>query len=228
MVSREEFSMFSWSAEIPLCDDLWLGMQVRNIAIVDMMVVREIEKENLDGYVENDKPTMHVIMLLSAVSQMWLFSLYEFMRTWREKAKHIISTAEEYRSVLPRKRAKFLETVLTNAEGKLKFVKVAPNFYGRQLAKITDDAFVASVQKYFDDTDGLFHQVEEVRMSLAKHEVARKRGFAAEAPGYGRMSYYTGAIYWQYMTKYGSLEKADRREISNAFLGITGEITGPE
>ena len=38
------FNLFTWSMSIPLVDeDLWLGMQARNLAIVDMGAIREIE-----------------------------------------------------------------------------------------------------------------------------------------------------------------------------------------
>jgi len=67
------------------------------------------------------------------------------------------------------------------------------------------------------------------RASLSgKAQVQGKHAFAAEAPGYGRMSYYTGSIYWHYTDRRGSTGKVDRREIANAFLGITDEITEPE
>ncbi len=68
-------------------------------------------------------------MVLSGLSQLWTFSLHEFLRTWRQKAKHIIATAMEYETVAPRKKAKFLQNIIATAEGRYRFVKIAPTFY---------------------------------------------------------------------------------------------------
>jgi hypothetical protein len=156
------------------------------------------------------------------------YSLYEFMRTWRSKAKHILKTAAEYETVAPRKKKKFLQQVLDNAEGKHKFVRIAPHFYREQLTKIDDPAFVATIQKYYDGTAGLFGEVSILRVALAKHEVEGKPGFAAEAPGYGRMSYWTGSLYWHLNNKEGYQERVERVELANAFLGIEPDITDEE
>lgn len=217
-----------WSMGVPLCDDLWLGMQLRNIALVDLGVIRNIEAEALEEYFRTERTPTQILMVLSGLSQMWIFSLYEFLRTWRQKAKHIIATAKEYETVAPRKKAKFLKTIIATAEGRHRFVRIAPTFYTHQLKQISNPEFVRRVQDYFDETSGLFSEVSAIRMALAKHEVEGKQGFAAEAPGYGRMSYFTGSIYWHYAHKLGFTDKVDRREIANAFLGITGEMTRPE
>lgn len=228
MVKRENFSIMSWSMAVPLCEDVWLGMQLRNIAIVDLVVLREIEQQAVQSYFEHDRVDGNTLMLLSATSQMWVFSLYEFMRTWRSKAKHILKTAAEYETVSPRKKAKFLQQILENSDGKHKFVRIAPNFYHEQLSKINDPAFVASVQKYYDNIAGLFGEVSILRVALAKHEVEGKPGFAAEAPGYGRMSYWTGSLYWHLNNKEGYQERVERVELANAFLGIDPDITVEE
>jgi hypothetical protein len=228
MVKREDFHLMQWSMGIPLCEDVWLGMQLRNIAIVDLGVLRDIELQAMQSYFADDRVDGNILMLLSATSQMWVFSLYEFMRTWRSKAKHILKTAVEYQTVAPRKKKKFLQQILDNAEGKHKFVRIAPNFYHEQLSKIDDPAFVASVQKYFDDTAGLFSEVSFLRVALAKHEVEGKPGFAAEAPGYGRMSYWTGSLYWHLVNKDGYQERVERVELADAFLGIEPDITDEE
>jgi hypothetical protein len=219
MISKNEFSLFGWSMAIPLCDDLWLGMQLRNIAVVDLSILRPMEAEMLELYYEHER-TPPEIMVLSGISQMWVFSLYEFLRTWRQKAKHIIKVADEYETVHPRKREKFLKGVLGVAEGRHKFVQKVPRFYLHQLAKISDADFVASVKDYLAKTEDLFTSISHVRMMLAKHEVMGARGFAAEAPGYGRMSYFTGSMYWQYTLRDNTVDVVERRSLANTFLEI--------
>jgi hypothetical protein len=82
---------------------------------------------------------------------------------------------------------------------------------------------VTGVKDYLAKTEGLFDDVSHVRMMLAKHEVMGTGNFAAEAPGYGRTSLFTGAIYWQVSYKDGSVGVVDRRKLANAFLEIEGE-----
>ena len=228
MVKREDFNLMTWSMGVPLCEDVWLGMQLRNIAIVDLGLLRDIELAAMQSYFADDRIDRNTLMLLSATSQMWVYSLYEFMRTWRSKAKHILKTAAEYETAAPRKKKKFLQQVLDNTEGKHKFVRIAPHFYREQLTKINDPAFVATIQAYYDDTAGLFGEVSILRVALAKHEVEGKPGFAAEAPGYGRMSCWTGSLYWHLNNKEGYQERVERVELANAFLGIELDITDEE
>ena len=77
-----------------------------------------------------------------------------------------------------------------------------------------------SVKVYYDKTAGLFGAVEALRVTLAKHEVPKSRRMMAEAPGYARMDLFTGSLYWHFINEHGGLEKLDRRELSNDFLGF--------
>jgi hypothetical protein len=214
------FNIFTWSLAIPLLDDdLWLGMQARNLALVDMGLVRKLETNALREYMREEKTGLS-LMFLSAISQMWVFALYEFLRTWRERAKHLLKLAEEHQQVQPRKRAKFLEKSVADAKGKEKHVRSAIVVRSEHVARIGDAPFMDGVRTYFDKTDGLFREIEALRVSLAKHEVPGSRGFAAEAPGYARMSIYSGSLYWHYVGKGGGLERSERRELADAFFEI--------
>src|SRR5204863_549309 len=99
MTKSEDFSLLAWSAEIPLCDDLWFGMQVRNIALVDMAIIRDIERNALSSYFEKESTPSDILMVLSALSQMWIFSLYEFLRTWRQRATILLTLTEKYEAL---------------------------------------------------------------------------------------------------------------------------------
>lgn len=205
--------------QIPLCDDLWMGMQIRNIAVVDLSVIRPMEAEMLALWYQTER-TPAEITVLSGISQMWLFSLYEFFRTWRQKAKHIIKVADEYQTVQPRKREKFLKGILDVAVSKHKFVQKVPRFYVGQLSKIPNEDFVKCVRDYLARTEELFTHISHARMVLAKHEIMGAQGFMAEAPGYGRLNTFTGSMYWQYTLKDETVDVLDRRSVANAFLGL--------
>src|SRR5689334_19321005 len=89
------FSIINWFMSIPLCDDVWLGMQAQHIAAVEIAIIRPLELQTAQK-VFNGGSYGDVMMALNGVSQMWLFSLYEFWRTWRQRAKQLLDLADQY------------------------------------------------------------------------------------------------------------------------------------
>ena len=65
-------------------DDLWLGMQGMNVGIVDS-VVTEREYALLHEYNELERTPGESAMAVSALSQMWIYGLYEALRMWRDR-----------------------------------------------------------------------------------------------------------------------------------------------
>ena len=51
----KDFELLAWSHTIPLCEDLWLGMQARNIAMVDQLIIRDLEAQALEQFLEKEK-----------------------------------------------------------------------------------------------------------------------------------------------------------------------------
>lgn len=220
MENNDEFNLMDWSGQIPLCDDLWLGMQARNIAIVDQTLVRPLESQALRAYFEQDRTPLDLLLPLSALSQMWIFSLYEFLRTWRQRAKTLVQLSHKMRQLSTGDKDDFVRSAVTEAKEKERLVAIAPSFQSEQIAMIGDVEFVDSVQRYLERTEELFRSVESLRVTLAKHEVPKTRGMVAEAPGYARMSYENGSIYWHIILKDGSTDAVTRRSLSNTFLDI--------
>lgn len=216
-----QFNILSWSDSIPFCrEDLFLGMQARNIALVDMTFLRPMETEALGAYIERERTPVDILMPLSALSQMWIFSLYEFLRTWRQRADELIRLADEHAKAAEGGRDALVEKAARQLASKRKMLRIGPEMYAAHLERFADGAFVETVRKYRDEMDWLFRDAEALRVTLAKHEVPKTKGLFAEAPGYGRMSYADGSVYWFVTLKDDSQIKVDRRELGNAFLGI--------
>jgi hypothetical protein len=151
---------------------------------------------------------------------MWLFSLYEFLRTWRQRATQLLQLADQYGKTLPRKQKAYLEKTIADAKGKEKHIFSGASFYSEHVSRIADPAFIDSIKAYYDKMDGWFGFIEELRMNLAKHEVPKTRGMVAEMPGYARIDLVRGTLYWQFIDTQGGLQKLDRREAANYFLDI--------
>lgn len=218
-----DFNVIAWAGNLPLSDDLWLRMQAQNIAVVDIAIIRPMELEMLRAYGREER-IGELSMPLSALSQMWIFSLYEFLRTWRRRAEQILEIADQYVRTKPDKQPKYLAKVIQDAVGKEKHVRGALTFHSEHLSRVSDASFVQAVRRYYDKTEGLFSAVEALRVTLAKHEVPKSKRMMAEAPGYARMDLFTGSLYWHFVNEQGGLEKLERRELSNSFLQIPPEF----
>ena len=215
-----QFNILAWSKGIPLCDDVWLGMQARNIAIVDFAIIRDMEDSALAAYLERGRTPMDILLPLSALSQMWVFSLYEFLRTWRQRARELISIANGHISRPEAERNSYLAAAVKKAEEKEKYIRLAPRFHSEHVAQLADPQFAQELKDYYGASEGLFFESDALRVTLAKHEVPKASPFIAEAPGYGRMSYSNGSMYWFVTLKDGSQISVERRDLSNAFFGI--------
>lgn len=70
---------------LPLFDDLFLRMQAQNIAIIHDYL-SDLEPELLRLSIDKEVTPIPEMMFVSALSQMWIFALYELLRTWRQRA----------------------------------------------------------------------------------------------------------------------------------------------
>jgi hypothetical protein len=220
-IEHDPWNMFAWRSSIPLCDDLWLGMQAQNIAVVDR-IVRHFEREALDEFYRNDRFSMDSLFPLSAMSQVWVFALYEFLRTWLQRASKLIGYAERMAALrTDGDRAAYMTAIEEEAKEKAKHVRLAPVFYHEHVARVRDEKFIESIRDYRESIKGLFRDVEAIRMPLAKHEIAGTKGqkFMAEAPGYGRVDTATGSMYWQIVLTNGNVDIINRHSLAGRFFG---------
>lgn len=65
-------------------DDTYLSMQGINVGIADP-VITHYEYALLKEQFEAEKTPVEMAMAVSALSQMWIFGLYEVLRLWRDR-----------------------------------------------------------------------------------------------------------------------------------------------
>lgn len=65
-------------------DDVYLGMQAMNIGVMDS-IATDFEYQLLREYFEIEKTPLETAMAVSALSQMWVYGLYEVLRMWRDR-----------------------------------------------------------------------------------------------------------------------------------------------
>lgn len=205
---------------LPVLDDVYLRMQALNIDLVDAYL-SNMEHCLLQEYLEIEKTPIETTLLVSALSQLWIFGLYELLRTWRQRATDILHFAEELRT-LDRTARK-----VRIADQKLK-IKTAVAldgsdiFYWPPYEKAAKSIkFVETIHNAIDRSECLFRRIEALRMSLAKHEIPKSKGSFALAPGYGRIDMSDGSIYWQVVLKGNEIDLVSRRAIADDCLALS-------
>jgi hypothetical protein len=229
-VLQQDFTLYNLLATIPMTDDVYLGMQAQNIAVIDMMMLRPLEAAALDEFFSDaDRVSGPTLSKLSALSQMWVFALYEFLRTWRQRARALVGFEDELaKRTTDEQRAAYMKEITDKIKAKARLVKLAPVFYLDHVAKVGDKDFMAAIRGYKESTEPLFRDVEAIRMPLAKHEVAGKEKLFAEAPGFGGVNKLTGSMYWQIVLAEDQVTIIERRRLADKFLGIKGEYEPEE
>src|SRR6266446_2128588 len=71
-----------------LGDDPYLRMQAFNLGVVSQ-ILDDMEHQLLIEYIREDRTPSSAIVV-SAISQLWIFGLYELLRTWRQRASAVL------------------------------------------------------------------------------------------------------------------------------------------
>jgi hypothetical protein len=142
-VLPQDFTLYRWVGSIPMTDDVYLGMQAQNIAIIDMTMLRPLEEMALDEFFSDaDRVSGPTLSKLSALSQMWVFALYEFLRTWRQRARTLIRFEDELaKRTTDEERTAYMEEITDGVTSKARLIKFAPVFYRDHVAKVGDREF---------------------------------------------------------------------------------------
>jgi hypothetical protein len=182
--------------DLPLLDQVFLGMQAMNVHLVDGYL-EDWEAQLLAEYIERERTPTESALFVSALSQMWIFATYELLRTWKSRASEIVRWARTLDTLEGDEHAGAVAA--NRAEVQLRAAEVLDaDIHWRDFERASEDAeFVDALRSALSRTAVAFHAVEAVRVWLAKHEVPRRDGLFAGAPGYGRIDMETGSIYWQ-------------------------------
>lgn len=183
-------------------DDLYLGMQATNIGVIDALITEYeygLRRELFD--LERTPPTA---LTVSALSQMWIFALYEVLRLWKDR-RHKFKNWYEEGSIDKRLSAmKDEESNLTLAARK------------KQLRRYCDDA------QYREEIDIAHECLKDAvyitnlaRINLAKHEAPGQNNVIPMAPGYGRINRDCGSLDMMVAVKRGLYTNVNRRDIAD-------------
>lgn len=224
-VREKDFDLHTWFATIPMTDDVFLGLQAQNLARVEMSVLREWERKVLDE--QRSDPGNYQgprFRELLALSQMWVFGVYELLRTWRERARELLKFEEKLKSLATRgERDAYLKKLVDEANERARHIEIGAVDYPEHIAKVGDAAFMQSIKDYEEKTKDLWLELSAVRMPAAKHQLPGKDKLPAQTPGLGLPSPYTGSIHWKVLVgKEREQREIGRRELADRFFGLLG------
>lgn len=182
---------------LPLFDDLFLRMQAFNLGVVDEYL-SGLENELVRELVDRERTPPSTIFV-AALAQLWVFGVYEILRTWRHRSNSILAFAARVKSSTPTERRRLLndkERELQNSAGRLS----ADMRWGQYQKAVRDQRFRKRLAQSVDRFEFTFRRIEALRVALAKHEMpddAGGRGIPAMNPGYARIDTLSASIQWQ-------------------------------
>lgn len=170
-------------------DDTFLGMQAINIGTVDS-IITQYEYELLRERDEIERTPIETAMVVSALSQMWIFALYEVLRTWRQRKDNF-------------------EKYYDNGGIELKIkhmisdpLNPAMEIRKQQLLRFKDDAeYREQIKVTWNKIESVFNIIELFRINLAKHEAPSHKNIIPKNTGYGRINDWCGAMDFELVEK---------------------------
>lgn len=200
--------------QLPLFDDdMWLGMQAMNVGLVDMVVTQH-ELELLDEYMEIERTPTQSALTVSALSQMWVYGLYEVLRLWRDRRYQLRKLYDNSGIDLK------LASMPPAGE-----INLAAHFRRAQLERYKTDAqYRDSIDHAWDRLEPIFRMVELFRMNLAKHSVPGAGTAIPRSPGYGRINMMCGSMTYELLDKDGFTHFSNRRDIADQLRKALADI----
>lgn len=195
-------------------DDLYLAMQATNLELVDTSL-EDLEAALLAEYMELERTPSMSTMFVSALSQLWLFGVYELLRTWRQRAKEVLRWHNQLQSQPVGEREKLLAGKRREIEHRSANPEWAVVEHWSSYERVASEISLGEeVGRAIDRTELVYKRIEAFRVALAKHELPGSKGSFAMAPGYGRIDLSTGSITWRVILRGNEVDSISRREIA--------------
>jgi hypothetical protein len=182
---------------LPLFDDLFLRMQAFNLGLVDEYL-SELESKLTMELIDTERTPSSTIFV-AALAQLWVFGVYEILRTWRHRSNSILAFAAKVKSSTLAERRRLIEDKKRELQSSVGHLSADMRWAHYQKA-VRDQRFRKRLARFVDRFEFTFRRIEALRVALAKHEMpddAGGRGIPAMNPGYARIDTVSASIQWQ-------------------------------
>ena len=122
--------------------------------------------------------------MVSALSQLWIFGLYELLRTWRQRVRQVIEFTCELAPLNKNDREERISTEVSRLWTPSMGIdeEVAPIPVQVFEDAVRRDGFAKQLELDFVRAERAFKKIEVLRISLAKHELPREHGSYCPKP----------------------------------------------
>src|SRR6266849_1978257 len=203
--------MYSVLRDLVFLDDTFLSMQAINVSIVDKMITHG-EYDLLRECREIERTPTDSVMEVSALSQMWIFELYELLRTWRER---IYDFRKQYQNGMLEARAKRL---LADAEAEQNIAALIRAAQARRV--IEAPSVLEGAEFQLATVKPVYKMIDLLRVNLAKHQAPGRSNVIPVAPGYGRINSQCGALDFQVTAQDRTFVVLNRRDVADALRAV--------
>ncbi|MGD9523165.1 MAG: hypothetical protein AB7N73_06815 [Gemmatimonadales bacterium] len=201
-------------------DDPFLGMQARNLALVDAYLT-DMEREVLHRHVELERTPVPEIITLSAFSQLWVFGFYELLRTWRQRCRDLVAFRRRYDATPDSELQSTLADEVDSGLSPSGIQGLAQEDLRHRLEAATIGPLADQMEAALARTREPFRRLESLRVTLAKHEIPKARGIPTTAPGYARQNMLDGSLTWFVELKDGTQDLVTRSQVVDDFIATS-------
>ena len=148
-------------------------------------------------------------MFLSALSQMWVFALYELLRTWNGRVRKLFKLKDS---------GQLDKFIADHADSGINLAQKSQHNHAVRMKN--DPAFSDKLKKQKDDLKQFFNFLNDLRITLAKHEVPGEARSIAYNPGYARINMHCGALDFMAHNKEGMQFRINRRDLADMLRAL--------
>ena len=212
--SKIDYSILTMSwMKLVLFDDVFLNMQGMNIGLADS-IVTQCEYQLLQEYFELEKTPSQTALTVGALSQMWVFALYEVLRQWRDRKF-------QFKKCFDNGGIEYKIQQLSKGDD----LNLAENIRSSQLREYQrSEEIRQKLDEQWNLFEPIYRIVELYRMNLAKHCAPGKDNIIPSAPGYGRINMLCGAMDYELIQKDRSCYVLNRRDIADSLRDLFSQV----
>jgi hypothetical protein len=222
-------SLYTELRRLPLLKGGYLSMQATTIALVDLHL-QQLEAQLIREYLQNER-TPDSMIFVSALAQLWIFGLYELLRTWKQWVSELIRYGEELGKLTEGPNGVTARSARIERQNQ-KLAKASSLIthdieYTRSFRQVEDDpSYLEELCWARDAIRPIFDDLHALRVTLAKHEVPhtnRLKDFPegplrALMPGYTRIDMAIGSLSWFIVLKDDDSKIISRQDIVDRLM----------
>lgn len=195
---------------LALFDDIFLLMQAQDIAVLDPFLTQQ-EYALLEELLDIERTPTESAMFVSALSRMWIFSLYEVLRTWRQRIRILLDSKSK--GTLQR----FIDRAEKDSGNTAAYIQA------EQAVRVREDVeFANLLEEHKAALEQVYRCTETLRICLAKQEKKGDREMKSipRRSGYGRINPHCGAIDFEVLERDGSIDYVNRRVLAEMLRAV--------